>query len=224
MIIMTISKKDLDDTMSDIEKSNQVLWQFTQGSVMLEDTPRKKWHRDEMPEFETIRQHATGLSTALKNSKCQIDRCWRYHIASLRLEIRLPNTAEKLERISTGLTPCRFATARTAARDWGSFYSTLWNSISWLWRKIQASCEVQTTHEIISELAFIWRCRKRRRSKASDQSVLSHLWQWVWSSQYKIRLSWRRGFANIRTCSSNDLSYQEESDRESRHSGSTSAR
>ena len=105
---MTLSRKDLDEMMRDIERSNLVLWQFTEGSVLLEDTRRNKWHRDEMPEFEMIRRHATGLSTALKNSRCQIDRCWRYHIASLRLEIRRPTTAQKLERITTGLTSIRF--------------------------------------------------------------------------------------------------------------------
>ena len=85
---LVLPKRIYSEWLSQIEKANRQLNQYTEGSFVLQSSRDKRHAHRHSVDFKLIRRHAKSLYNVIVTNKSWKCRCWKDHMASLRLEPR----------------------------------------------------------------------------------------------------------------------------------------
>lgn len=102
-----LKKKVYTDLLSEVEKANYRLTQFTKDSHILESNRNKRLSKSQLIDFKLIRRHARSLYNVVVMGRSWRCRCRKYHVASLRLEPR-PWEEDKGKGDAAGMPRLKF--------------------------------------------------------------------------------------------------------------------
>ena len=85
---LALSKNRYMSLISEIKEANLQLSKFNQDSHILESNRKKRRSKRQLVDFKVIRRQARSLYNVLVTGRSWTCRCWKYHVASLRLEPR----------------------------------------------------------------------------------------------------------------------------------------